>query len=178
MSLPSAASVSPDGGPRKGLTGARAAVPGHFPALRHRLKCRAPRAGRNSPVRNSCVSSDCYSYARAQQTEDPRVAQPDSYDLTAAYYSARTPYLPGFFSYAADALGLSKQSFALDLACGSGELAVGFAPYCRSILAIDKSPHMLSGRRGHPENVRFLEADVNAGIGPFPDLAELLTIGR
>ena len=106
------------------------------------------------------------------------MAQPDSYDLTAAYYSARTPYLPGFFSYAADALGLSKQSFALDLACGSGELAVGFAPYCRSILAIDKSPHMLSGRRGHPENVRFLEADVNAGIGPFPDLADLVTIGR
>jgi SAM-dependent methyltransferase len=106
------------------------------------------------------------------------VAEPDSYDLTAAYYSARTPYLPNFFPCAAEVLGLSKQTFVLDLACGSGELAAGFAPYCRSILAVDKSPTMLSARRAHPENVRFLEADLDAGIGPFPDLVDLVTIGR
>src|SRR5215471_18115096 len=101
-----------------------------------------------------------------------------AFDGAAAYYSARTPYLPVFFSHSARVLALSKQSFVLDLACGTGELAAGFAPHCDSVVAIDKSPNMLSAGGTRPDNVRFVEADLDGTVGPFPALADLVTIGR
>jgi SAM-dependent methyltransferase len=75
-------------------------------------------------------------------------------------------------------VGLSKESFVLDLGCGTGELAVGLAPYCGSALGIDRSSEMLSARRSVPENVRLLEADLNSGTPDVPQRADLVTIGR
>jgi ubiquinone/menaquinone biosynthesis C-methylase UbiE len=92
-------------------------------------------------------------------------------------YSGRVPYLPEFFAKAAEFLGMSKTSTLLDLGCGTGSMAVGFAPYCQSVLAVDRSESMLAHRREAPANVRFLQADVNAEATTLPVRADVVTIG-
>ena len=101
-----------------------------------------------------------------------------NFGSVAEHYSGRVPYLPDFFSKTAEIFGLSKDSIVLDLACGTGELSFGFAPYCGSVLGIDKSPEMLSQQRVAPENVRFLTADLNTDGMVSPVLADLVVIGR
>jgi SAM-dependent methyltransferase len=118
-------------------------------------------------------------YRRVVLTGGVRVEPRDrDYDPFAKYYSRRVPYAPGFFRIAASSLRLSPDSFLLDFACGSGELAVGFAPYCGSVLGVDRAPKMLALRKAVPGNVRFLEADLHAGVPRIPRQADLVTIGR
>ena len=97
----------------------------------------------------------------------------------APFYSGRTPYLPEFFRVAAQASGLTKTDTVLDLACGTGELAAGIAPYCGTVYAIEKSPEMLARRGRTPANVFFLHADVDdGGAIAIPERAFLALIGR
>lgn len=105
-------------------------------------------------------------------TGDPDFGQ------AAKFYLGREPYLPEFFPAIAQAEGLSKDSFVLDLACGSGELAIGLAPYCGSVLAIDKSAEMLCLRPTVPANVSLLRADLNSDAIGIPRPVTLVTIGR
>jgi SAM-dependent methyltransferase len=93
-------------------------------------------------------------------------------------YTWRIPYFPAFFEQIAVAAKLTDKSFVLDLACGTGELAVGISRYCSEVLGIDKTPEMLSARRELPANVRFLKADLNAEAVTVPRQASLVTIGR
>jgi len=99
-----------------------------------------------------------------------------NFELVAERYSGRIPYLPAFFAKAVALLGLSKESTVLDLGCGTGTLSLGFAPYCGSVLAVDRSASMLSHRRETPDNVRFLLADINA-VSTLPVRADLVVIG-
>lgn len=110
-------------------------------------------------------------------TADSGTAHGD-FGLVAAHYSQRVPYLPEFFRLAAQTVALPRDGVVLDLACGTGELASGIAPYCRSVLALDKSPEMLSARRDTPENVRFMQADIEGGAVAVPERADLVMIGR
>jgi len=97
----------------------------------------------------------------------------------AKFYPERIPYAPGFFSALADLAGLTKESFVLDLACGTGELAAGLAPHCGTVLGIDRSGEMLSMRRSLPANVQLVEGDLNSGVPLLvPRHADLVTIGR
>jgi SAM-dependent methyltransferase len=96
----------------------------------------------------------------------------------AARYSGRISYLPAFFEKAVELFGLSKSSTILDLGCGTGALAFGFAPCCQSVLAVDKSADMLSQRVETPDNVRFLLADLNAETTSLPVRADLVVIGN
>ena len=113
--------------------------------------------------------------AKAERT----VSAPErDFGPVAKFYPARIPYAPGFFAALAKLAGLSKESFVLDLGCGTGELAVGLAPYCGSALGIDRSGGMLSMRRPLPENVRLIEGDLNSGAPQAPQRADLVTIGR
>lgn len=96
----------------------------------------------------------------------------------AKFYPARIPYAPGFFPALANAFALSNTSVVLDLACGTGELAVGLAPYCGSVLGIDRSAEMLAMRGSRPANVRLMTADVNSGAVSIPEPADFVTIGR
>ena len=101
-----------------------------------------------------------------------------SFENVAEHYSGRVPYLPEFFARAAKHFGLSPNaSTLLDLGCGTGAMAIGFAPYCQSVLAVDKSESMLAHRREAPANVRFQQADVNAEDTTLPVRADLVTIG-
>ncbi len=93
-------------------------------------------------------------------------------------YTWRIPYFPKFFEQVAIAAELNDKSFVLDLACGTGELAVGMSRYCGEVLGIDKSQEMLSLRRELPANVRLLQADLKSESITIPRPASLVTIGR
>jgi SAM-dependent methyltransferase len=109
--------------------------------------------------------------------EDRQYAYAD-FGRVAGYYAGRTPYLPRYFATVAETLALSTKSFVLDLACGTGELAMGLAPYCGSVLAMDPSAEMISHRRATPANVRFVVA--SPGVDPIlpAKRADLVVIGR
>ena len=100
------------------------------------------------------------------------------FSTVAPAYTWRIPYSPKFFEQIAVATGLNDNSFVLDLACGTGEVAIGIAPYCGEVLGIDKTPEMLSARRELPANVRFLKADLNTETITVPRRASLVTVGR
>lgn len=96
----------------------------------------------------------------------------------AGHYSGRISYLPAFFAKAVELFGLSKSSTILDLGCGTGALALGFAPYCQSVLAVDKSAEMIAGRAETPGNVRFILADLNTETTLPSVHADLVVIGN
>lgn len=81
-------------------------------------------------------------------------------EITARNYRFRPPYHPNFFNLLASELKLGNSQIALDLCAGTGEVAVGLAPYLSSISALDFSPPMLSRAKNHPK-VRYAKVDVN-----------------
>jgi ubiquinone/menaquinone biosynthesis C-methylase UbiE len=84
----------------------------------------------------------------------------EAHSKLADFYDGRPPYVDDFFRQAGEQLGITPQSTLLDLCCGRGELASGFAAACRSIDAVDGSPQMLARRIERP-NVTFRLHDVN-----------------
>jgi SAM-dependent methyltransferase len=101
-----------------------------------------------------------------------------NFESVAERYSGRISYLPGFFAKAVELFGVSKESSVLDLGCGTAALSLGFAPYCQSVLGVDKSASMLAHRRGTPANVRFMHADFNDANISLPIRADLVVIGN
>lgn len=97
------------------------------------------------------------------------------------YLKGRPPYAPALFERVAVLTGLRQDGAVLDLGCGPGQIALGFAPHAGAITAIDPEPEMLSiavaaaetaGRR-----VRFIEGssyDLTPALGTF----DLVAIGR
>ena len=63
-----------------------------------------------------------------------------NFESVAEHYFGRLPYLPVFFAKAAEVFGLSKSSTVIDLGCGTCAVSRGFAPYCKSVVAVDRSP--------------------------------------
>jgi SAM-dependent methyltransferase len=100
------------------------------------------------------------------------------FSAVAPTYRWRIPYFQKFFQKMAAVTKLNHESFVLDLACGTGELAAGIARYCGEVLGIDKSAEMLSSGRSLPANVRFLRADLNSESISISQPASLVMIGR
>jgi ubiquinone/menaquinone biosynthesis C-methylase UbiE len=97
------------------------------------------------------------------------------------YWQYREPYLPKFFSVAAEEMGLSHGHRLLDLGCGGGAVAFGFAPFVGSTIGVDIDEHALAVARTEAER-RNLKIDFIHG-GPedlADDLApiDVVTIGR
>jgi SAM-dependent methyltransferase len=64
---------------------------------------------------------------------------------TVEFYSRyREPYTPQFFATAAQQLAFKGNEELLDVGCGPGLLAIGFAPFVAHCTAIDPEPAMLS----------------------------------
>ncbi len=60
---------------------------------------------------------------------------------------ARPSYGEAFFARVAEALGLDGSQRLIDVGVGPGILAIGFAPYCRSVAGVDPEPEMVVAAR-------------------------------
>ncbi len=101
---------------------------------------------------------------------------------TVPYYRRfRPPYPPAFFRRVARALGLDGSQALVDLGCGPGLLALGFAPYVRRVVGVDPEAAMLAAAReaaaGAGVRLRLVGSrveDLPGRFGPF----DVVTIGR
>jgi cyclopropane fatty-acyl-phospholipid synthase-like methyltransferase len=100
---------------------------------------------------------------------------------TIGFREYRHPYLPGFFRSVAEAIPLTGTEDLLDLGCGVGEVALGFAPFVASLTGMDLEQPMLDalGSRALAMgvNMRLIHSrveDAPADLGRF----HLITMGR
>ncbi len=103
------------------------------------------------------------------------------FETTVDFYRHREPYPTAFFETVAARLKLSHQTRLLDVGCGPGSLAIGFAPYVGSATAIDPEAAMLSAARLAAAeanvDIAFVETkieDLECADGSF----DFVTIGR
>ena len=106
---------------------------------------------------------------------------PGRYRSAAAHYEkGRAAYAPALIRRAAEVTGLGSQHRVLDLGCGPGPLARGFASLVHEVVAIDPSPEMLAEARalaGQAANIRFVVGssyDLDPALGRF----HLVVMGR
>jgi ubiquinone/menaquinone biosynthesis C-methylase UbiE len=101
---------------------------------------------------------------------------------TVPYYRrCREPYPPEFFRRVAGAIRLDGSQTLIDLGCGPGLLALGFAPFVRSVAGVDPEPAMIAAAREEAaaagaalDLIEVRAEDLPAGLGPF----DVVTIGR
>jgi len=60
------------------------------------------------------------------------------------YARLREPYLPKFFAAIAEKIQLRGHEHLLDVGCGPGLLAIGFAPFVGTVTALDPEPAMIA----------------------------------
>ncbi len=103
------------------------------------------------------------------------------FETTVDFYQYREPYPPKFFETVAARLALTKKTRLLDVGCGPGSLAIGFARFVGSCTAVDPEPAMLKAARAAAAeaklDITFMDTgieDLDAGSGSF----DLVTIGR
>jgi SAM-dependent methyltransferase len=66
------------------------------------------------------------------------------FQSAAAHYCAgRAPYPAALITRTAELLKLDRCDRIMDLGCGPAQLAIGFAPFCGQVLALDPEPAML-----------------------------------
>jgi SAM-dependent methyltransferase len=100
----------------------------------------------------------------------------EAHSQLADFYKWRPPYAPSFFSAAAKKLGLTADACLLDLCCGRGELASGFAPFCGGLYAVDGSQRMLDNSIAMP-GITYLLHDVNNEDFSLPKPVDHIVIG-
>ena len=92
----------------------------------------------------------------------------------------RPAYAQGLISRIVKELRLGAKDAVMDLGCGPGQLAMHFAPFVRSVLAVDPSAEMLEVARhaaSGADNVHF-KSGSSFDIGPELGTFKLVTIGR
>lgn len=97
------------------------------------------------------------------------------------YTRYREPYPGSFFQAVAQREGVRGTERLIDIGCGPGSLAIGFAPYVGSCVGVDVETEMLAAARVeaaragvHVELIQARIEDLAADIGIF----EAVTIGR
>jgi SAM-dependent methyltransferase len=108
--------------------------------------------------------------------------QPRRFEGAAPHYlRGRPPYAAALFRRVAELTGLGTRHRVLDLGTGPGQLAIGFAAFAGSVVAMDPEPEMLAiaaaRSAGIFSNIAFVQGssyELCADIGPF----HLVTIGR
>jgi len=100
---------------------------------------------------------------------------------TIGYREYRHPYLTGFFRAVAESIPLTGTEDLLDLGCGVGEVALGFAPFVASLTGMDLEQPMLDALQNRAlamgVNMRLIRSrveDAPADLGRF----HLITMGR
>lgn len=97
------------------------------------------------------------------------------------FYRYREPYPQTFFDTVAAELALNSGTRMLDVGCGPGILAIGFAPFVGRSTAIDPEPAMLSAARAaaahaHVE-IEFIQTNLENFDCPNGSF-DFVTIGR
>jgi ubiquinone/menaquinone biosynthesis C-methylase UbiE len=100
---------------------------------------------------------------------------------TIGYRNYRPPYLKEFFSTVAEKVPLTGREDLLDLGCGVGDVALGFAPFVATLTGLDLEYPMLeeTAKRAKAmgRDIRLVHSrveDAPADLGHF----HLITIGR
>jgi len=76
---------------------------------------------------------------------DPLAFDPHRFRTAAAHYRAgRAPYPPALIRRVAEEVMLGGDSRVLDLGCGPGQLAIGFAYFAGEVVGLDPEPRMLT----------------------------------
>jgi SAM-dependent methyltransferase len=104
------------------------------------------------------------------------------FDSTVPFYARyREPYPASFFREVARRQGLKGAERLIDIGCGPGSLAIGFAPYVKSCVGVDIETEMLASARVeaaragvHLDLIQARIEDLPADIGRF----QAVTIGR
>lgn len=104
------------------------------------------------------------------------------FDSTAPFYARyREPYPASFFREVAQREGLQGCERLIDIGCGPGSLAVGFAPFVRSCTGVDVETEMLAAARVeaaragvHLNLIQARIEELPADIGCF----QAVTVGR
>ncbi len=104
------------------------------------------------------------------------------FDSTVPFYARyREPYPASFFREVALREALQGTERLIDIGCGPGSLAIGFAPYIESCVGVDVETEMLAAARVeaaragvHVELIQARIEDLPADIGVF----QAVTIGR
>ena len=108
--------------------------------------------------------------------------EPRRFRTAAAHYlSGRPAYATALFARVAALCGLAHDHAVLDLGCGPGQLALGFAPFVGAVTAVDPEPEMLRIAAVQAAraaiNIRFIQGS-SYDIGPALGHFRLATIGR
>ncbi len=104
------------------------------------------------------------------------------FDSTVPFYARyREPYPASFFREVARRQVLDGTERLIDIGCGPGSLAIGFAPYVKTCVGVDVETEMLAAARVeaaragvHVELIQARIEDLPADIGLF----QTVTIGR
>jgi len=113
---------------------------------------------------------------------DPLPFEPDRFRTSVAHYRAGRPaYPPALIRRVASEVGLGETHRVLDLGCGPGPLAIGFAYFSGTVIGLDPEPRMLEEARtaaqGLVPNASFRlgsSYDLDAAPGRF----RLVAMGR
>lgn len=108
--------------------------------------------------------------------------EPHRFQSSVEYYRAGRPVYPAaLFRRVVELTGLNGSHRVLDIGCGPGPVAIGFAYFAGDVLALDPEPLMLAAAReaaqGLVSNVTFEQAssyDLAPSMGRF----QLATMGR
>lgn len=103
------------------------------------------------------------------------------FETTVEFYRFREPYPRAFFEQVAEQLALTRDARMLDVGCGPGNLAIGFAPFVGTCTAIDQEPEMLHAARQAAEqagvNVEFRQVAIQGFDAP-QSAYDFVTVGR
>jgi SAM-dependent methyltransferase len=98
---------------------------------------------------------------------------------TLPFRQYREPFYPEFFEKAAAALGLTGTESLIDLGCGTGRVAFGFASYVKTLVGVDAEMPMLeragreAKRLGLPIELIHSDTESFKHDGPMFDIATL-----
>jgi SAM-dependent methyltransferase len=103
------------------------------------------------------------------------------FEAPVEFYRFREPYPAAFFENVAARLALNSGTRLLDVACGPGNLAIGFAPFVGSSTAIDPEPGMLRAAKAAAAEanveITFIETTIEELDCPGGSF-DFVTIGR
>jgi SAM-dependent methyltransferase len=96
------------------------------------------------------------------------------------YARYREPYPPKFFQKVAEEIGLRGDETLLDVGCGPGMLAIGFAPFVGRCTGLDPEPGMIAAAKDAAAQAGVAVSLIDGRIEEFPTTHtyDVITIGR